>query len=131
MTITVETASGTVQLDISGSYTAEQLLELIKELCAARGRIAKDPPKPGEIWLAPRAACHTQLMPVAGPESMLAISFPGIGWIGATMTPGTRAQLISLLAAQQATVVTAAPAVAVVPELNVKLEPGQGGNTLH
>lgn len=131
MTITVEAASSTVQLDISGSYDAEQLLELIKELCAARGRIAKDPAKPGEIWLAPRASCHTQLMPTNGPESMLAISFPGLGWIGATMSAVTRAQLIGLLATQQATVASATTALPVVQAVSVKLEPGSGGNTLH
>ena len=130
MTIKVDAASGTVRLDIAGNYNAEELLELLKSLSAARAKVAKDPVRPGEIWVAPKASCHTQLLDAAGPDSLLAINFPGIGWIGATLAPVTRAQVISLLAAQQATAATAAGAKA--PAVSVReVEPDRGGNTLH
>lgn len=133
MTFQLDTTTGTVQIDLHGSYTADQLLDLIKRLSAARGKLAKDATKPGEIWVAPLASCHVQLMGDAGPESLLAFRFPGLGWIGATMTTAARAQLISLLAAQQAIVANrpavAAPAPAVEPSLS--LEPGPDGTTLH
>ncbi len=131
MKMEVDAAAGTVQLEVSGSYTADQLLELVKVLTAARAKVAKDPAKPGDIWVAPRASCHTQLMEHAGPESLLAINFPGIGWIGATLNATVRAQLIALLATQQATVVQAAVPAATAPEPAVKVEPGPGGHTLH
>ena len=132
MTFKLDTTTGTVQIDLHGSYTAEQLLELIKRLSAARGKLAKDSAKPGEIWVAPQASCHAQLMGEAGPESLLAFRFPGLGWVGATMGAAARAQLISLLAAQQAIVArqVATPAPA-VPEPSLSQEPGPDGTTLH
>jgi hypothetical protein len=130
MTIKVDAASGTVRLDIAGSYDAEQLLELLKSLSAARAKVAKDPARPGEIWVAPKASCHTQLLGADGPESLLAINFPGLGWIGATLAPVTRAQVISLLAAQQANVASAAGAKE-TPSPVREVEPDRGGNTLH
>lgn len=131
MTIEVDESGATVRLALAGEYTAEQLLELLKQLTAARARIAKDPPRPADIWVAPKASCHVQMLPPSGPESLLAINFPGIGWIGATLGTGTRAQVISLLAAQQATVATAASAP-VAPAVTVReVEPGPGGQTLH
>lgn len=131
MTIKVDAASGTVQLDLTGSYTAEELLDLVKALTGARAQVAKDPAKPGDIWVAPRASCHTQLMDKAGPDSLLAISFPGIGWVGATLNPAMRAQLISLLAAQQCTVVQASSPAAAAPEPSQSVAAGSDGHTLH
>jgi hypothetical protein len=131
MTIEVDEASATVRLALSGDYTAEQLLDLLKQLSAARARIAKDPARPADIWVAPKASCHVQMLPPSGPESLLAVNFPGIGWIGATLSPGTRAQVISLLAAQQATVATAAPAPAAPTVTVCEVDPGPGGKTLH
>lgn len=128
MTIQVDATTASVRLDINGSYNAEELLALLKSLSAARAKIAADPARPGDIWVAPKASCHTQLLDAAGPDSLLAINFPGIGWIGATLSPTTRAQVISLLAAQQATVATASiPKNAATPVREV--EPDRGGNT--
>ena len=133
MTLKLDTTTGTVQIDLHESFNADQLLELIKRLSAARGKLVKDALKPGEIWVAPLANCHAQLMGDAGPESLLAFRFPGLGWIGATMNTAARAQLISLLAAQQAIVANrptvAAPAPPAEPGLS--LEPGPDGTTLH
>jgi hypothetical protein len=132
MSIEVDTAARTVRLDASGTYTAEQLLDLLKALSAARAQIAKDPARPGDIWVAPRASVHTQLMDQAGPETLLALSFPGLGWIGATMTGSVRAQLLSLLAAQQAAVLQAAAPAAPPAEPTPTVESGSGGgHTLH
>ena len=131
MTIQVDPQSDSVQLEISGRYSAAQLLDLIKALTGARAQVAKDPLKPGDIWVAPRASCHTQLMEQTGPDSLLAISFPGIGWIGATLNPAVRAQLVSLLATQQATVVQAAAPLPATPQPTLKIEPGPGGHTVH
>lgn len=128
MTIKVDPASGTVRLDVAGSYNADELLELLKALSAARAKVAKDPARPGEIWVAPKASCHTQLLDASGPDSLLAINFPGIGWIGATLAPVTRAQVISLLAAQQATAMSA-PATPAVAAPVREVEPDRGGNT--
>ena len=135
MTIQPDKTTGTVQIDVQGSYTPDQLLDLIKRLSAARAKLAKDPATPGEIRVAPVASCHVQLMGDAGPESLLAFRFPGLGWIGATMTAPARAQLISLLAAQQAIVANrvadTAPAPATSAESSLSLEPGPEGTTLH
>ena len=131
MTIKVDTTSGTVQVDISGSYGAEQLLELVKRLAAARAQVAKDPAQPGEIWVAPMASCHAQLMGQHGPDSLLAFKFPGLGWIGATLGTPTRAQLISLLATQQSVVAVSAATTPAPAEPTLNIEPGPGGNTLH
>lgn len=134
MTIEVDPRTGRVRVEVAGKLDADELLELLKALSAARAQIARDPARPGDVWVAPKAAVHTQLMGDAGPESLLALQFPGIGWIGATLAPTVRAQLISLLATQQATVATtpaavpaSAPASAAAP-----IGPERDGNsTLH
>lgn len=132
MTIKADPASGTVRLDIAGSYDADELLALLKSISAARSTIAKDPARPGDIWVAPKASCHTQLLDSVGPDSLLAFNFPGIGWIGATLSPVTRAQVIGLLATQQANVASGKVSAAAAPApVRVEVEPGPGGGTLH
>ncbi len=133
MTIQVDPRTGRVRVEVAGALDADELLDLLKALSAARAQIARDPPRPGDVWVAPKASVHTQLMGGnAGPDSLLALLFPGIGWIGATLAPAVRAQLIGLLATQQATVVSApanppAPAPAPMP-----IGPERDGNsTLH
>lgn len=142
MSIEVDLHTRRVRIDVAGSFNADELLDLLKSLAAARAQVANDPARPGDVWVAPKAAVHTQLMGTDGPESLLALQFPGIGWIGATLSPAVRAQLIGLLANQQATVamVPAAPVqlpvVPAVPEATtspvVDLAPDQNGKrTLH
>lgn len=129
MSIDVDRLTGTVRLDLQGSYTPAQLLSLVKELAAARAQLVDDPAEPGEMWLAPRAACHTKLLGARGPDTLIGFRFPGLGWIGATLGSTMRARLLSLLAAQQVNALPAEPA-APAPAV-VKVEMGPGNSTLH
>ena len=102
MTIDVDTSTGTVHLNIAGQYNADQLLVLLKRIAGARNKVARDPHLLATPpWMAPRATCHTALVNHTGPDSVIAFRFPGLGWIGSTMSANMRMQFVKLLLEQQ------------------------------
>lgn len=102
MTIDVDPATRTLQINIAGRFDAAQARALLRELAAARARIVRDPDHPGsDAWTASRAPLHACLANDTGPDGRLTMRIPGLGWVGSTLSPRMRAQLIRLLIEQQ------------------------------
>ncbi|GAP38692.1 hypothetical protein [Piscinibacter sakaiensis] len=103
MTIDVDLATQTVELNIAGRFDAQRLRQLIRELAAARAQVVREPDQPeADAWISARAPLHTSLAKRVGPDGQLALRIPGLGWVGSTLSPRMRTQLLKLLLQQQA-----------------------------
>ena len=108
--ITANPVEATVTASISATLTAAELLELITELMQARAQIAHEPTNPegARVTLFTQANWYTQLAAGTGPDSVLLLLAPGLGWVGLTLNPVDRTRLAAFLAHQQAAVMISA-----------------------
>lgn len=131
--MSIEVNGSSVSVSISGTYTAEQLTQLIDDLGAARAQVASDPAQPVE-GVGYKCATEPHLWTRWGPETggnfLLMTRYPDFGWRGTLMTPTTAAAIgvyIAQYMAYQATITSAtgSSSEAAAPK------GGSGGNTLH
>jgi hypothetical protein len=136
MEISVDTTSGTVALDINGTYTAEQLLQLLYKLSEARKQVAQDPSSPvgQQVFVVPGANWFTEPLGTDTSSSLLTFLMPGFGWLGITLSNADRCRLAHYLTGQAVNTLappaaadTAAGAAAVQAQDNGR----GGGGTLH
>lgn len=102
MEITIDMASGKVTLGVSGTFTAEQLRDLIQALCQARGQIASEPRNPVglQIQVTPGAPWYTEPLAADPAQSLLFVLIKGWGWTGITLSSVDRLRLAGLLVGQ-------------------------------
>jgi len=113
MKIEVDAISSTVTLGINGTYTAQELLDVLTSIGKARAQIAKDPTSPvGQPLEAIGNPAYWTEPNHYG--SLIAIHHPGYGWLGFVFALAEAAKLSTyitnqlLLAANQSTASTAA-----------------------
>lgn len=100
----------TASIAISGSYTAEELLDVLHQIGDARAQIAKNvatEPTGQSMALALNPPYWTERSPKTGMQSLVAFLHPGFGWIGMTMTPIEAARLGQYMAHHSVIALTA------------------------
>ena len=127
----IEVKDGKVSLQIDGSFTAEQLTNLVQQIGQARGEIAQDPMTLDDQNIPIPTAIGASFWTQFDPEKNLTVLFyrnVGLGWMGVTFTPEHVALLISLWSQQllQASPTPSNPAAATSND-----QQGRGGGHLH
>ena len=99
MNIRADTAASTVTLDIRGTFTADQLRQVLQRIADARAQIAQDPPQPDglRLDLSGNVRWYSELLAVDHTVSMLLVCLRGFGWHGITLDADSRAALIHTL----------------------------------
>jgi len=112
----VEVADGKVSLAIDGSYTAQELLEVIQQISEARAQVAQDPTSPVGLPLKmpAGAAWYTEYNALL-PGHMLCF-LNGLGWQGFLLPTPNAAKLASHLTAQVANVLLSSAAAGTEPQ---------------
>lgn len=129
MNIEVDTTLGTVTLDISGTYTADQLRQVLQSICEARAQIAQEPASPvgHELPIVRNAAWHTSAIDGDLNTGLLAFLLPGFGWAAIALPNLDRCLLAHYMNGQ---VANALAATAATPTAAADLLPS-GGGRLH
>lgn len=129
MEINADTTSATVTLDIRGTYTADELRQVLQEVCAARAQIAKDPATP--VGLSPPVAInghwYTEALSGDPAIGVLAILVPGFGWAAVSLSNRDRCLLAHYLIGQ-ATIAASTASSGHGAKNQVKLQSGGGGS---
>jgi len=96
----IEITGDKVSLDITGTYTAEELSKLIQQIGSARGQIAQDPPTPEgvEMEAVLRPSWYTEFNALVGMHQLCFLN--NLGWQAFLLPPQDGASLIHFLAAQ-------------------------------
>lgn len=109
MKVEVNSESRTVSVSGDESFDAEELSRLIRQLIHARAQIHQDAAKPsGQVEAFPAPNWFTFLAEGKGPETILCMLVPGLGWVFSQLPASERERLVSLLAAQQVAATAAA-----------------------
>lgn len=111
--ITVDAASGTVDLSISGTFTADQLRELLQHIGNARAQIAQDPTDPATVThqVAVGVRWTVDAMPNDPNTAVFRFLLPWFGWVGVGVTAHDRCLIAHYLIGQQANALAAAAAI--------------------
>lgn len=126
----INAKDGKVTVQVDGTFSASELLDLVEQLGKARAQIADDP--------ATLSGANAEIKAIAAPSywtefntglnmSLFAYKHPGLGWMGVALPPVEIARLIGYLGNQLVAVATAASASASSADDN----DGRGGGLLH
>lgn len=127
----------TVSLAISGSYTAQELLELLHTIGEARAQISQNVALEAAgqaMKIVANPPYWTERSANTGMQSLVAFRHPGFGWIGMTMPPVEAARLGQYMAHHSVIALTPAPtahAPNAGPSSPDDTNTTQGGGFLH
>lgn len=99
--ISVDTTSASVTLQVSGTYTADELTALLNRIGKARAQLAQDDPEPPAVLAAaPPGVGRYWVQSMDAKLCLIAMQHPGFGWLAWRFEHGAVAQLIANLATQ-------------------------------
>lgn len=121
----IEVIDGKVSLHIDGTFSAQELADLVSQLGEARQQIAQDPATPEGLALnlLTNPAYWTTYQPELG-MTVLTYKDPAVGWTGVALPPAEVARLVGYFGNQLALATTTTGTDATAAGHN----PGQGGN---
>lgn len=128
MKIEVDTTSKTVSLNITGTYTPEELLSVLQQIGQARAQISEQPSSPVgmKIETIVNPGYWATFGPTTNNHSLLAWSHPIYGWLGFALPMVESARLAKYLNEHLVASITAAG-----PNQASALLTVEGGGVLH
>ncbi len=125
---------GTVTLAISGTYTTDELRELVDALGETRAQLAPDPEQPPEgypITVAHPGFWHSKWPAHQGGGLLLALRDHRVGWFGIVLHPAGAQQLVGHVGRYLAHATGNAEGASGTGTQNHDLTGFSGGNSVH